>query len=525
RCDLEGGAPRRQAGVVIKAGSRRGRSSLAVDLVSVGALDCLPGFWHFGQYPLVAREIWDLLSRPAVAGGALERAIEALPRKPAAKGKARQQWLFKPDRSRALDTDFLNFLDAARRDLASDLIRHNDRADLLEDNRLNEAVQRILDPACGSGSFLIRAFERVCEHWQTALTKNERKRRREECWTDPVTGDVHLTTDLKRRILTANIFGVDLDAGAVEVTQLSLYLKMLEGENRTTLAAERDLFGSDIALLPPLQDNIKCGNSLIASDFSIIPEDLVRVRAFDWDVQFAAIMKNGGFDAVVGNPPYIRIQGFPQDQVGYFVRVFGAATGNYDVYVNFVERGFNLLGPKGRLGMILPNKFFRTDYGLGLRRCLSTVTAVTKIVDFGVEQVFEATTYTCLQFLSRESNGTFQLARSATTATSLDEVCFECRSSETLRETPWTFSAERESQLLEKINSVSVRLLDLPADMSRGSCTSGDDQSFLIEAGVRSWFVELEPLILAPSAGKQLLPRWMDYMHKAILWRTADCPT
>jgi hypothetical protein len=213
--------------------------------------------WHFGQYPLVAREIWDLLSRPAVAGGALERAIEALPR--------------------------------------------------------------------------------------------------------------------KRRILTANIFGVDLDAGAVEVTQLSLYLKMLEGENRTTLAAERDLFGSDIALLPPLQDNIKCGNSLIASDFSIIPEDLVRVRAFDWDVQFAAIMKNGGFDAVVGNPPYIRIQVFPQDQVGHFVRVFGAATGNYDVYVNFVERGFNLLGPKGRLGMILPNKFFRTDYGLGLRRCLSTV--------------------------------------------------------------------------------------------------------------------------------------------------------
>ena len=129
---------------------------------------------------------------------------------------------------------------------------------------------------------------------------------------------------------------------AVEVTQLSLYLKMLENENRATLARERDLFGSDEPSCPPLENNIKCGNSLIASDFSMMPEDLVRVHAFDWPVQFPAIMKAGGFDAVIGNPPYIRIQGFPQDQVGYFVRNYRAATGNYDVYVNFVERGLKL---------------------------------------------------------------------------------------------------------------------------------------------------------------------------------------
>ena len=99
---------------------------------------------------------------------------------------------------------------------------------------------------------------------------------------------------------------MDLDAAAVEVTQLSLYLKMLENENRTTLQRQRELLAdeADIALLPPLQDNIKCGNSLIASDFSMMPEDLVRVHAFDWPVQFAPIMKAGGFDAVIGNPPY-----------------------------------------------------------------------------------------------------------------------------------------------------------------------------------------------------------------------------
>ncbi len=567
-------------------------------------------FWNFRQYPLLARELWDLLSREQVAAGAIDQAIEALPKKkPAGKGRAAQPWLIKPDRSRALDAEFLKFLDEARKELASDLYKNNDHAELLDGNKLNEAVQRILDrilflricedrdidtgttlqsivetwrknydkddpgrrahqqpmelredplsrpsgtlspsdgeragerglrapkdslwrfvvrhfraldrrppthvpffngnlfkphfsetlvlgdewlagfigelsddetpylfnvisveilgsvyerflgkvvrphgkgitveekpevrkaggvyytpryivdyiveqtagklldeiagaspsplggervgvrgesqsasatlkdfekrtaalrlldPACGSGSFLIRAFERVCEHWQKRLTADLRastpsppsdggegrgeevpradqpplsptlsplvprgarepehraaprptsaslspsdgerarergtlraaweKKHRPLCWVNPDTGDVHLTVALKRQILTQNIYGMDLDAAAVEVTQLSLYLKMLEHENRTTLQRQRELLAdeTEIALLPPLQDNIKCFNSLIASDFSMMPEDLVRVHAGDWSVKFAPIMKAGG---------------------------------------------------------------------------------------------------------------------------------------------------------------------------------------------------------------------------------------
>lgn len=101
--------------------------------------------WHFRQYPLVARKLWDLLARERVATGSIDERVANLPKRPAAKGKARQGWLLKPDRARALDADFLNFLDEARRELASDLLRHNDRADLLEGDRLNEAVHRILD--------------------------------------------------------------------------------------------------------------------------------------------------------------------------------------------------------------------------------------------------------------------------------------------------------------------------------------------------------------------------------------------
>src|SRR5271157_4413137 len=381
--------------------------------------------WHFRELPLVAREIWDLLARDKIAAGSIEQLLESLPKTPPGKGKARQQWLIKPDRSRSLDVDFLNFLDEARRDLASDLIRHNEREDLLEGSQLNEAVQhildrilflricedrdidtgvllvsivetwrrnfekqegvrahqkplelreeppadygysgirapkgslwrgivrhfraldrrppshvpyfngnlfkphfseelivsddwlagfvadlsddespylfsyipveilgtiyerflgkivrpqgrgvtieekpdvrkaggvyytpryiveyivaqtvgkllagrkpedalklRILDPACGSGSFLIRAFEEVCEHCQQWFTDHPDQRKKDWCWLEE--NAVHLTTKAKRRILRETIHGVDLDPQAVEVTELSLYLKMLE---------------------------------------------------------------------------------------------------------------------------------------------------------------------------------------------------------------------------------------------------------------------------------------------------------
>jgi hypothetical protein len=564
--------------------------------------------WQFQQYPLVAQEIWDLLARSSVAEGSIAKLVEQLPRKPVAKGKARQQWLFKPDRTRTIDADFLNFLDEARRELASDLLRQNNRADLLEGTRLNEAVQRILDrllflricedrdidtgcplasilkfwrdnaedavprrvrpskflvhedggaedkqsdytprlslwgevvahfraldrrppssipffngnlfkphfieelvvsdkwlahflddvgddespylfnyipveilgiiyerflgkivrphgrgviieekpevrkaggvyytpryiveyivaqtvgkllagrtleealdlrildPACGSGSFLIHAFEVVCEHCQQWLTDHRSKRNKDWCWVEE--NAVHLTSKAKRRILRETLHGVDLDPQAVEVTQLSLYLKILENVNRATLSRERDLFGSDEALLPPLENNIKCGNSLIASDFSLVPDDLVQVHAFDWPVQFPAVMKAGGFDAVVGNPPYIRIQTLQETDpasVNYLNKHYAAAAkGNYDIYVCFVERGLALLNRRGTLGNILPHKFFNAHYGEGLRSLLASGRHLRQIVHFGSQQVFDgATTYTCLLFLDRSPRTEF----------------------------------------------------------------------------------------------------------------------
>lgn len=689
--------------------------------------------WHFRQYPLIARELWDLLSREKIAGGSIDQLLDLLPKKPSGKGKARQQWLIKPDRSRALDSDFLEFLDEARRELASDLYKNNDHSELLEDNKLNEAVQRILDrilfiricedrdidtgkllhsivetwrkqtgseagvrprqisfapdpmhedppsdhgghglrapkdslwrvivrhfraldhrppthvpffngnlfkphfseslivgdewlanfigdlsddetpylfnvipveilgsvyerflgkvvrphgkgvtveekpevrkaggvyytpryivdyiveqtvgklvqeqkpektlklhildPACGSGSFLIRAFERVCEHWQTWLTANLPaptaqtaevdweeissapigtkpeapakdartawlKRHRQFCWLDEGTGDIHLTLHLKRRILTENIYGVDLDAAAVEVTQLSLYLKMLENENRTTLERERELFAEAVALLPPLQDNIKCGNSLIASDFSMMPEDLVRVHAFDWPVQFEPIMKAGGFDAVIGNPPYIRIQRVEHDESDYLFKTYKSPTSKIDLSLVFLEKSLLLAKKSGASAFICTSQWLTTDYGRKLRSMLSDG-RLHAITDFGSLPVFEsASTYPAVFVLSPTPNRTLRYKRIKTAEDlNLDGIAATPESEislSSLSDGPWSLggfslpeSIKRSSVPARPLSHFGGAYIGCKTGMNEAFVLSRDDaQAKRIEAGI-----------------------------------------
>ena len=259
----------------------------------------------------------------------------------------------------------------------------------LVDGKTPKEVQklRILDPACGSGSFLLRAYERVMEHYLRWFTADPKRRREEDCYVDAA-GNVRLTSRLKRRILKENIYGVDIDAQAVEVTQLSLYLKMLEGENRETLRAQTELFRGE-ALLPPLDQNVRCFNSLIASDFSLDPDELVRVNAGDWEVQFPAIMKAGGFDAVIGNPPWG--YEFHEQELEYLrehhreiiVRMV-------DSFMYFTQLGLSRLTSSGRFGMILPDVMLYQGDAEKLRRILLARTTLTSVCNMG--DVFEKVT-------------------------------------------------------------------------------------------------------------------------------------
>jgi adenine-specific DNA-methyltransferase len=370
---------------------------------------------------------------------------------------------------------------------------------------------KIIDIACGSGSFLLGAFQKLIDYhieWYTRHPEDIKEVHGVRDVYEDAQGQLRLSSRKKRDILINNIYGVDIDPQAVEVTQMSLYLKVLEDENDATLNKPTMLALHEV-LLPPLKNNIKCGNSLIGTDFyaqgELFDEDMRRkVNAFDWEMEFpflnpsvptkkvrmsplyerGDVRRTEGFDVVIGNPPYVRIQGFPQEQIRYFSRNFQAASGNFDIYTCFIEKGFRVLRSDGGFGMIVPNKFFRTQYGYGLRKFLSTEKAVHRIVNFGASQVFEATTYTCLLFLKNKANTGYHYAQAEASAESLASAAFSERKSRTLADTSWLFESEQTARLNEKLALNSVRLLDLPADMSRGS-SSGNDDVFVLAYGER----------------------------------------
>jgi type I restriction-modification system DNA methylase subunit len=184
---------------------------------------------------------------------------------------------------------------------------------LIEGKTPEEVAEiKILDPACGSGSFLIGAYTYLLKYHLDWYTSNKPKQHKKAIF-QVRENEWYLTTAEKKRILLNNIFGVDIDPQAVEVTKLSLLLKLLEHESRESIDQQAKL-GLE-GVLPNLEDNIKCGNSLIGSDFydtqqtTLFDEaEMRRINVFDWndDVKgFGKIMKRGGFDVVIGNPPYI----------------------------------------------------------------------------------------------------------------------------------------------------------------------------------------------------------------------------
>lgn len=277
---------------------------------------------------------------------------------------------------------------------------------------------KILDPACGSGSFLLGAYTYLLKWHRDYYTSQKDKNRLKDKIYQGKGGEWLLTIQEKKRILLNNIYGVDIDSQAVEVTKLSLLLKVLEGENKDVLEAQQKLYRE--RALPDLGNNIKCGNSLIGTEIyneiELRTEDTQRINPFDWNTEFKEIIDNGGFDTVIGNPPYIRIQAMkqwaPLEVEFYKKNYVSASKGNYDIYVVFVEKGLNLLNPEGLLGFILPHKFFNAKYGEPIRSLIAEGKNLHKIVHFGDQQVFEnATTYTNLLFLQKSPGKKFKFIK------------------------------------------------------------------------------------------------------------------
>ena len=217
---------------------------------------------------------------------------------------------------------------------------------------------RILDPACGSGSFLLGAYQKLLDWHLEQYAKEPEKYGNQLVQVGE--DEWRLAIDERKRILLNNIYGVDIDPQAVEVTKLSLLLKVLEGESTQTLERQMALFHT--RALPDLSSNIKSGNSLIGPDFYagkqlglLDEEERWRINAFDWETEFPEIMGGGGFDAVIGNPPYGGL--LAPMEMEYLRQVFAHVRKFPDSYGLFMAQGIHLLRPGGTFSFVVPNTF------------------------------------------------------------------------------------------------------------------------------------------------------------------------
>jgi hypothetical protein len=283
------------------------------------------------------------------------------------------------------------------------IVRHT-VGPLLEGKTPREVADlRILDPACGSGSFLIGAYQFLLDwHLHAYLGDGATKHKKELI---QVTTDTwRLTTAERKRILLNNIYGVDIDPQAVEVTKLSLLLKVLEGETESA----RPYQAGFERILPDLGNNIKCGNSLIGPDFYdkaqttfLDEEERYRVNVFDWQAEFPTIMHAGGFDAVIGNPPYVRPHNLEAQAKDYFWEHYSTFIKKSDLYCCFIERAVALLRDKGALGYIVSNGWLRLDSFERLREFLLDNTSPRTIIDFTGNVFPDATVKTVIILLNK----------------------------------------------------------------------------------------------------------------------------
>jgi hypothetical protein len=191
---------------------------------------------------------------------------------------------------------------------------------------------------------------------------------------------------------------------------------------------------------------------------------------------------SGGFDVIIGNPPYIRIQALkewaPLEVEFYKQRYCSASKGNYDIYVVFVEKGLSLLNPNGHLGFILPHKFFNAQYGQPLRTVLSEGKHLNKVVHFGDQQVFEnATTYTCLMFLDKAGRNGFKFEK-------VDDLqAWRIGAPGLLGDLPatrvipaeWNFTVGKGAGLFDKLSHMPVKLGDVVDRIAQGIRTSANE--------------------------------------------------
>lgn len=357
------------------------------------------------------------------------------------------------------------------------------------------ASLRLADISCGSGVFLVAAYEYLLNVYLEGYLREGVDRYREQIY-EGAQSSWRLTLSEKQRILCAHIFGVDIDPQAVEIARFSLLLKALEDVPAAAIAAHWQRHQA--RALPNLYDNIQCGNSLVDSAYFDYDEaaltdtaQFATLNPLDWPTAFPVVFAAGGFDAIVGNPPYIRIQNmvrYSSREVQYYQSAISpytcAQSDNFDKYSLFIERGLSLLKPTGRLGYIVPHKFFSLKSGQALRKVLSEGQHVAEIVHFGVQQVFgqRRTTYTCILVLSQAATPGFTMEHVRDLAAWRRAEPGEIVEypADYLTESPWEFVSPAARQVFDRLRAAYPTRLEEVANIFVGVQTSAD-KVYIIE--------------------------------------------
>jgi type I restriction-modification system DNA methylase subunit len=239
----------------------------------------------------------------------------------------------------------------------------------------------VVDPACGSGAFLNEALNYLIAEHQY-LDELETK----------LMGGGFVFPNVENSILENNLFGVDINNESVEIAKLSLWLRTAQPNRK----------------LNNLSNNIKCGNSLIDD-----PE-VAGDKAFNWEKEFPQIFEKGGFDVVIGNPPYVNANELKKSltelQYKYLKSNYITAKGTVDLYIYFFEKGIKLTKEEGILSYITPNRFLSASYGKALRELLISACEITSLIDYSDKAVFpDASTYPVISFLQHKNKEVYNI--------------------------------------------------------------------------------------------------------------------
>lgn len=269
---------------------------------------------------------------------------------------------------------------------------------------------KVLDPCCGSGVFAVSVYELLVKKMIAILNNDENEHSKHSDYFYLQDDSYMLTIKGRRAIVTNCIHGIDCDEAAIEVTKMSLALKIVDGNN---LLAWNGIgvFGEKI--LRDIDGNIKLGNTLVSTDNRIPAKHIAEIKPFDIRSTFADVFsKNKGFSYVIGNPPYVETKHFKAAQPlmhDYLSTKYSAFEGKADLSVLFIEKCISLLNPNGKLGFIIQRRWFKTDYGRSIRTFINEGKHLEKLIDFKATDIFKGRiTYVSIMILSKKKNDSIQ---------------------------------------------------------------------------------------------------------------------